>query len=80
MKDAKSFLLSSYWGPVPLATTTDTATMAPLSFSLTQRAGTSLPLLASMGDGGGPDHATVKQNAAFFPFIVPSIHAISLIQ
>ena len=61
MKDAKFFLLSSYWGPVPLATTTDTATMALSSFSVTQRAGTSLHLLASIGDGGGPNHATVKQ-------------------
>jgi hypothetical protein len=29
MEDTKSFLLSSFLGPVPLATTTDTATMAP---------------------------------------------------
>ncbi len=29
MEDAKSFLLSSYLGSAPLATTADTATMAP---------------------------------------------------
>jgi hypothetical protein len=33
----------------------------PLSFSLTHRAGTCLPLLASKGNRGGSNHTTAKQ-------------------
>ena len=60
-EDPKSFLMSSYLGPAPLATTADTATMAPPSFSLTHRAGTCLPLLACKGNRGGANHMTAKQ-------------------
>jgi len=75
MEDAKSFLLSSYWGPGPLATTADTATMAPHSFSLT-RAGTCLALLASKG--AWVDQIIRQQNKrGFLPFYC-SMHTCNL--
>jgi hypothetical protein len=80
MEDAKSYLLSSYLGPAPLATTADTATTAPLSFYLTHRAGTCLPLLASRGAGGGPNHMTAKQTRFSSLLLFHAFHAISLIQ
>jgi hypothetical protein len=45
-QDAKSFLLSSYLGPAPLPPQLIQPQWLPLSFSLTHRAGTCLPLLA----------------------------------
>jgi hypothetical protein len=60
-QDPKSFLLSSYLGPAPVATTADTATMAPPFIPLTHGAGTCLPLLASKGNRGGANHMTAKQ-------------------
>ncbi len=53
MEDAQSFLLSSYLGPAPLATTADTATMAPSLLSYPVH-GTCSPMLASKGGEGGP--------------------------
>ncbi len=78
-EDPKSFLLSSYLCPAPLA---DTATMAPLSFPLTHRAGTCLPLLASKGNRGGANHMKAKQMwfsslLLFHAFMQPHSFSIS---
>ncbi len=64
-------IFHSVVGSFPLATTADTATMAPLSFSLTHRAGTCLSLLANKGGLGGPNHTTAKQTwySSFYCFM-----------
>ncbi len=64
-------LVHSVVGSFPLVTTADTATLAPLSFSLTHRAGTCLSLLANKGGLGGPNHTAAKQtwNSSFYCFM-----------
>jgi hypothetical protein len=79
-EDPKSFLLSSYLGPAPLATAADTGTMAPpfilsYSYSWYMFAFTCQP-----GEQGWTKLYNSKTNVVFFPFTVPCIHAISLIQ
>ncbi len=53
---------------------------SPLSFSLTHRAGTCLPFTCQQGEQGWTKPNDSKTNVVFFPFIVPCIHAISLIE
>jgi hypothetical protein len=55
------FLLSSFLGPAPSPPQLNRPQWLPLSFSLTHRAGTCLPLLGSKGDRGGPNNTTAKQ-------------------
>ncbi len=79
-EDPKSFLLSSYLDPAPLATTADTATMAPpfiLSYSYSWYM---FAFTSQQGEQGWTISYDSKTNAVFFPFIVPCLHAISLIQ